>query len=328
MTLPAQSAWTRGVDAPPLRPSRGAQGKLLADDATLQGSGVEEAGFVVVMATKKAKPAPSTPANAAATTAATPAAPAKPAPPAEPQPSPAEPTPPPAPEAAAPAPEAAAPAPPSAPVAALMEMGFPREECERALRAAFGDVNRAVEYLTTGAIPAGMGDDDVDDAGAGGDEDGDAEMDPNAPLDLFPQGFPAELGGGGGGAGAREPGPLDFLRNHEQFHHVRQMVYRNPEALEPLLQALGQQDPELLQLITDNQEAFMELLNESDDGVDDDEMAELEEALAQAGQALTAEDEEAVSRLTAMGFEREAVLEAYLACGKDENAAANFLLGG
>lgn len=31
-----------------------------------------------------------------------------------------------------------------------MGMGFPREECEAALRAAFFDGNRAVEYLLTG----------------------------------------------------------------------------------------------------------------------------------------------------------------------------------
>ena len=56
--------------------------------------------------------------------------------------------------------------------------------------------------------------------------------------------------------------------------------------------------------------------------------AELEAQLAAAGDALTPADEEAVGNLTAMGFDRAAVLEAYLACGKDANAAAAFLLGG
>lgn len=36
-----------------------------------------------------------------------------------------------------------------------MSMGFPREKCVKALRAAFGDSERAVEYVLNG-IPAGM----------------------------------------------------------------------------------------------------------------------------------------------------------------------------
>eukprot|EP00965_Chrysotila_dentata_P073277 2420560-Pleurochrysis_carterae.AAC.1 len=42
--------------------------------------------------------------------------------------------------------------------------------------------------------------------------------------------------------------------------------------------------------------------------------------------ALTEEDEEAVTMLTALGYSRSAVVEAYLACDRDQNLAANFLM--
>lgn len=66
--------------------------------------------------------------------------------------------------------------------------------------------------------------------------------------------------GMGGGAGG---GTLDFLRSNPQFQALRQMVQANPQILQPMLQELGKQNPQLLQLINSNQQEFLRLINEA-----------------------------------------------------------------
>eukprot|EP00475_Leptophrys_vorax_P015086 TRINITY_DN21433_c0_g1_i1.p1 TRINITY_DN21433_c0_g1~~TRINITY_DN21433_c0_g1_i1.p1 ORF type:complete len:192 (+),score=7.14 TRINITY_DN21433_c0_g1_i1:87-578(+) len=152
---------------------------------------------------------------------------------------------------------------------------------------------------------------------------------PNAsPLDLFPQGGAP---GAGGGAAGLSPA-LEFLRNNPRFQELRAMVQANPQLLQPMLSELGKQNPELLALIQAHQGEFLHLINEPVEG---DMLSQLEAAAAAAGGALppgtraiqvTAEEQEAIARLESMGFERDLVIEAFFACDKNEELAANYLL--
>lgn len=209
----------------------------------------------------------------------------------------------------------------------ILEMGggsWDRDTVIRALRAAFNNPERAIEYLYSG-IPEQA---DVP-AVARSPMTGQAENSsvpvpqpavptggPNTnPLNLFPQGLPD--------VGANDNvGDLDFLRNNPQFQALRAMVQADPQILQPMLQELGKQNPQLMQLIQDHQADFLQLINEPEGEGEEN----LQGQLAPETITVTPEENEAIQRLQDMGFDRDLVLEVFFACNKNEGLAANYLL--
>jgi len=116
--------------------------------------------------------------------------------------------------------------------------------------------------------------------------------------------------------------PLAALQSG-QMQQLLQLVQQQPQLLEPILQQLGQTNPQLLQLINQNPEALMQLLASAGGA----EGGEDEEGEGEEGNViyLTEEEQQAVQRLADLGFDRNLALEAFLACGKDETMAANYL---
>ena len=68
-----------------------------------------------------------------------------------------------------------------------------------------------------------------------------------------------DVSGGGGAGGASG---IEQLRAHPQLNELRRVVQSNPAALSQVLEAIGQQNPDLLQLIHANQPEFLAMMNE------------------------------------------------------------------
>lgn len=290
-------------------------GKILSDDQALSEYNIDESKFIVVMLSKP-KPAPTPytgpsdptqptaseetrPAASAATTASTPAS-TTPSTPVTTQGTTATP-----------------PTPSNAEtilfqgseygrmVQNIVDMGYERSAVTQALRASFNNPDRAVEYLITG-IPA-----------AAVEEEGSVAASESQ--------------------GTESEDPLEFLRTQPQFQQMRTVVQQNPELLPTVLQQIGQSNPALLELISHNQEAFVRMLNEpvagGGGGGATPPVAPPSSGGTEAGAGsilgrvqVSPQDEEAIERLKALGFPEHLVIQAYFACEKNENLAANFLL--
>lgn len=208
-------------------------------------------------------------------------------------------------------------------VTEIMSMGYEREQVIAALRASFNNPDRAVEYLLMG-IP--------------GDRESQAVVDPPpAATTGAPQSSVAAAAAtttatttttSSGGH------PLEFLRNQPQFQQMRQIIQQNPSLLPALLQQIGRENPQLLQQISQHQEHFIQMLNEpvQEAGGQGGGSGGGSGGIAEAGSGhmnyiqVTPQEKEAIERLKALGFPEGLVIQAYFACEKNENLAANFLL--
>ncbi|KAG5093188.1 hypothetical protein AAZX31_18G278300 [Glycine max] len=210
----------------------------------------------------------------------------------------------------------------------ILEMGggnWDRDTVTGALHAAFNNPERAIEYLYSGIperadVPAAVRSlitGQAENSSIQSTQPAVPTGGPNTnPLNLFPQGLPNM-------SAIDNRGDLDSLRNREEFQALRETMRENPQILQPMIQELGQQNPQLMQIIQDHQEDILDLMNEPEG---DENLQSQLDSMISGTVTITPEENEAIQRLEAMGFHRDIVVEAFFACNKNEDLAANYLL--
>ncbi|EYB82641.1 hypothetical protein Y032_0355g3339 [Ancylostoma ceylanicum] len=299
-------------------------GKILDDATTIEQVDIDPNKFVVVMLSRRkvAEPAPApvavaapapapapTPAPSTDSTAAAPEKQTENAP-GSAAPAPAVVTAPAGESTPQPAPTQAAPTQPSftadqeSAIDAIQAMGYPRDQVVAALRAAFWNPDRAVEYLLNG-IP---------------DEE-------QIPIEVGGE----EEGSEGGEAAASQ---LEALRQLPQMDELRNLVRSNPEILPSLIQQIAAVNPELMEVIQNNQEEFLRILNAAP-GSGSAQPAGGGQAGANPNPYsgrhvidLTEQEAAAIQRIKSLGFRVSdgLIIEAYLACDKNEEMAIDYIL--
>jgi UV excision repair protein RAD23 len=197
-------------------------------------------------------------------------------------------------------------------VTRIVDMGFERSQVQQAMRAAFNNPDRAIEYLFSG-IPE--------------------EPRPSAPSSSHHAPSPVSSPGH---SEVMSDNPLAFLLSNPMFLQLRTMIQQNPSILPQLLQQLQQSNPQLLTLISQNQDAFMSLINDplpegAAPQIDrKDQTASLIAGLPRPRNprnviSVSPEEAESIQRLSDLGFAQRDALEAFLACDRNEAMAANLL---
>ena len=172
----------------------------------------------------------------------------------------------------------------------LIDMGYERDKVEKAVKAANGSIDLAVEFLNSGNIPG---------APQQSSNTGNANVNPNLP---------------------------DELKKNASI--IKCLCLNNPEKLPSILTNLKRHSPQLIELIKQHEEDFKNLLVAPLSQEDINNFQSLQQELRRPQGPtirLTKEESDAVKRLQELGFSQADAVQAYFACDKNEEMAANFL---
>ncbi|SGZ52611.1 CIC11C00000005517 [Sungouiella intermedia] len=212
-------------------------------------------------------------------------------------------------------------------IQSMMQMGYERPAIERALRAAFNNPHRAVEYLITGipeslapapapqapeaaeAAEAASEDHEAEDDHAADSSDITENAEPNVHENMFDA---AEAAAGGE---SEAGGEVELGESEEnQLSMLRAAIQSNPELIQPMLEQIAASNPQSI-LGGEGEDLGFEIEGEGED----------QDPEGTVRVMLTEQDENAIRRLCELGFDRNLVIQVYMACDKNEEVAADIL---
>lgn len=227
----------------------------------------------------------------------------------------------------------------------MVEMGYTREQVQHAMRAAFNNPDRAVEYLLTG-IPDSLqqpqeqptqttsqqpsAETPTTTATEARDNTTEAT---EGEVDLFAAAAAAQ--NRNQDAQSSMSAMFEEFRSTPEFEQMREVVRERPEMLQTIIQQLVMSYPELQVLAASDPISFSRIIQETF-GIDlgdleGDDYEDGTEGDVEGGQLppgtirITPEENEAIQRLVDLGFDRTLAAQAYFACDKNEELAANYL---
>lgn len=139
---------------------------------------------------------------------------------------------------------------------------------------------------------------------------------------------------------------LASLMSHPHFRQIQDHIQQSPHLVSSTIESLAASDPELYSFITDHPDVFVNALNHppmaggrtttatsgrSNRQVDASRQAEeriiagLRQQFTQDVPSVSERDLAAVERLKELGFSEDMALQAYMACDRDEQLAADLL---
>ena len=184
-------------------------------------------------------------------------------------------------------------------VSSLVEMGYEKEKVEKALNASGGNIDKAIEYLTSGNIP-----------------DASSENHHNQHnLNL-------------GNNGSNNSSNLDpELKKNAIL--IKILCHNNPNKIVSILNNMKIKNPDILNKIKQHEEEFKNLLVSPITQEDINFYRSFQRDLRSGGRKkikLTKEESNTIKRLEELGnFSHAEVVQAFIACDKNEELTANYL---